>query len=188
MDSIINSTIPGFSLQAYHEGAFKIITNKDVLGKWTILFFYPADFSFICPTELEDLANKQEEFKNMGIEIYSISTDSHFVHKAWHDHSECIQKINFPMLSDPSGAFCRALGVMIEDKGIADRATFVVSPEGKIKIAEMHDDKIGRNADELMRKVKAAIFVSKHPGEVCPAKWQEGDPTLKPSIDLVGKI
>lgn len=188
MDSIINSQIPDFSLQAYHEGTFKTITNKDLLGKWSILFFYPADFSFICPTELINLAEKEEEFRKMGVEIYSVSTDSQFVHKAWHDHSPGIRQIHFPMLSDTTGGLCRALGAMIEDKGMAVRATFVANPEGKIKIVEMHDDSIGRNASELMRKVKAAIFVAEHPGEVCPAKWKEGDPTIKPSIDLVGKI
>ena len=142
----------------------------------------------MCPTELEDLANKYEEFKKIGCEIYSVSCDTHFVHKAWHDASESIRKIQYPMLADPTGALSRAFGVMIEEDGMAYRGTFVVNPEGLIKLVEIQDNSIGRNADELLRKVEAAQFVASHDGEVCPAKWKKGKETLKPSIDLVGKI
>lgn len=188
METIINSQVPEFSVQAFHNGQFVTVSNKDIEGKWAIFFFYPADFTFVCPTELVDMADKYEQFKAMGVEVYSVSTDSHFVHKAWHDASESIRKIKYPMLADPTGLLSRAFGVMIEDAGMAYRGTFVVNPEGKIKIAEIQDNGIGRNADELMRKVEAAQFIAANPNEVCPAKWKKGETTLKPSIDLVGKI
>ena len=163
MEPIINSQLPEFKVQAFQNGSFKTVTNEDVKGKWAIFFFYPADFTFVCPTELVDIAEKYEQFQAMGVEVYSVSTDSHFV-------------------------LTRAFGVMIEEEGMAYRGTFVVNPEGKIKIAEIQDNNIGRNADELLRKVEAAQFVATHDGEVCPAKWKKGGETLKPSIDLVGKI
>ena len=173
MEPILNSQLPEFSVQAFQNGAFKTVTNNDLKGKWAILFFYPADFTFVCPTELVDMADKYAQFQEMGVEIYSVSTDSHFVHKAWHDASESIRKIKYPMLADPTGALSRALGV---------------NPEGKIKVVELNDNNIGRDASELLRKVEAAQFVATHDGEVCPAKWKKGESTLKPSIDLVGKI
>ena len=185
---IINAKIPEFRVQAYHNGEFKEVTNKDIEGKWAIFFFYPADFTFVCPTELEDLQDKYAKLKEMGVEVYSVSTDSHFVHKAWHDTSERIKKIEYPMLADPTGLLARAFGVMIEEDGMAYRGTFVVNPEGLVKIVEINDNNIGRNADELLRKVEAAQFVAAHPGDVCPAKWKKGADTLKPSIDLVGKL
>jgi peroxiredoxin (alkyl hydroperoxide reductase subunit C) len=134
------------------------------------------------------MAEKYAKFQELGVDVYSVSTDTHYVHKAWHDASETIRKIKYPMLADPTGNLCRAFGVMIEEDGVAYRGTFLVNPDGKIKIAEIHDNGIGRNADELLRKVEAALFVASHPAEVCPAKWKKGDATLKPSIDLVGKI
>ena len=185
---IINAKVPEFRVQAYHNGEFKEVTNKDIEGKWAIFFFYPADFTFVCPTELEDLQDKYAKFKEMGVEVYSVSTDSHFVHKAWHDTSERIKKIEYPMLADPTGLLARAFGVMIEEDGMAYRGTFVVNPEGLVKIVEINDNNIGRNADELLRKVEAAQFVATHPGDVCPAKWKKGAETLQPSIDLVGKL
>ena len=162
--------------------------TKTLKGKWAIFFFYPADFTFVCPTELVDLADKYEEFKKMGVEVFSVSCDTHFVHKAWADASDSIKKIKYTMLADPLAVLAKGFGVYKEDEGLAYRGTFLVDPEGKIKLAEIQDNSIGRNADELVRKVKAAQFVASHPGEVCPAKWKEGSETLKPSIDLVGKI
>ncbi len=188
MVSLINSELPEFNLQAFQNGEFKTVTNKDLLGKWAILFFYPADFTFVCPTELLDMADQYDTLKAMNVEIYSVSTDSHFVHKAWHDASQTIRQITYPMLADPTGNLCRALGVMIEEEGMAYRGTFVVNPEGIIKMIEINDNGIGRNASELVRKVKAAQFVANNPGQVCPAKWKEGDDTITPSIDLVGMI
>ena len=186
--SMINKEVSDFRTYAFHENDFKFVSKEDILGKWSVFFFYPADFTFVGPTELEDLADKYDQFKAMGCEVYSVSTDTHFVHKAWHDASERIKKINYPMLADPTGVLSRGFGVMIEEDGMAYRGTFLVNPEGKIKIAEIQDNSIGRNADELVRKVEAALFVANHPGEVCPAKWKQGAETLKPSIDLVGKI
>lgn len=188
MQPIIHSQLPEFSVQAFQNGQFKTVSTQDVLGKWGIFFFYPADFTFVCPTELVDMAEKYDKFQSYGVEVYSVSTDSHFVHKAWHDASESIRKITYPMLADPTGVLSRAFGVMIEEEGMAYRGTFVVNPEGKVVIAEINDNGIGRNADELMRKVEAAQFIAAHPDEVCPAKWKKGGDTLKPSIDLVGKI
>ena len=166
MTPIINAQLPEFKVQAYHNGNFTTVSSDDVKGKWAIFFFYPADFTFVCPTELVDLAEKYEHLKSLGVEVYSVSTDSHFVHKAWHDASESIRKINYPMLADPTGVLSRGFGVMIEEDGMAYRGTFLVNPEGKIKIAEIQDNNIGRNADELVRKVEAALFVASHPGEV----------------------
>ena len=186
--SLVGTQLQPFSVEAFQGFEFKKITDADLKGKWSVVFFYPADFTFVCPTELVDMAEKYEQFQAMGVEIYSVSTDSHFVHKAWHDASESIRKIKYPMLADPTGALSRAFGVMIEEEGMAYRGTFVVNPEGQIKVVEIHDNNIGRDANELLRKVEAAQFVATHTGEVCPAKWKKGEATLKPSIDLVGKI
>lgn len=188
MQTLINTRIPDFKAEAFHNGAFKTVTQNNLMGKWSIFFFYPADFTFVCPTELGDMADKYADFQKLGVEVYSVSTDTHFTHKAWHDASETIKKIKYPMLADPTGQLSRAFGVHIEEAGLAYRGTFVVDPEGKIKIAEIQDNGIGRNADELLRKVTAAQFVATHPGEVCPAKWTPGAKTLKPGLDLVGKI
>lgn len=188
MNTIINSQLPEFDVMSYQGGDFKPVKSEDLLGKWSIFFFYPADFTFVCPTELVDMAEKYEEFKQLGFEIYSVSTDTHFVHKAWHDASESIRKIQYPMLADPTGTISRGFGVYIEEAGLAYRGTFIINPEGQIKVAEINDNNIGRDASELLRKAKAAKFVAEHPGEVCPAKWQQGQETLKPSIDLVGKL
>lgn len=188
MSTIINSKLQEFKAQAYHNDSFKTVTSKDLAGKWAVFFFYPADFTFVCPTELVDLAEKYDELQKMGVEVYSVSTDTHFTHKAWHDTSESIKKIKYPMLADPTGALSKAFGVYIEEEGMAYRGTFLVDPDGLIKLAEIQDNGIGRNADELLRKVQAAQFIRKNPSEVCPAKWKPGSQTLKPGLDLVGKI
>ena len=186
--SYINSEVKPFKATAFHKGDFIDVSEADLKGKWSVVFFYPADFTFVCPTELEDLADSYAEFQKLGVEIYAVSTDTHFSHKAWHDTSPAIGKINYPMIGDPTGTITRNFGVMIEEAGLADRGTFVIDPEGKIQIVEINAGGIGRDAQELLRKVKAAQYVAAHPGEVCPAKWQEGEATLAPSLDLVGKI
>jgi peroxiredoxin len=186
--SIINSEIKPFTSQAFHNGQFVSVSDRDLRGKWSIVFFYPADFTFVCPTELGDLADVYPQFQKLGVEVYAVSTDTHFTHKAWHDASETIRKIKYPMIGDPTGTITRNFGVMIEEEGLADRGTFVIDPEGRIQIVEINAGGIGRDASELLRKVKAAQYVANHPGEVCPAKWKEGDATLAPSLDLVGKI
>ena len=186
--SLINTKLQPFNATAYHNGDFVELTEKDVLGKWSIFFFYPADFTFVCPTELGDVADYYEQLQEMGVEVYSVSTDTHFTHKAWHDTSDTIGKIKFPMIGDPTGRITRNFGVMIEDEGLALRGTFVMNPEGEIKVIETHDLGIGRSAKELVRKVQAAQYIADHDGEVCPASWQPGEETLAPSLDLVGKI
>lgn len=188
MSVYINSEVKPFNATAFHNGQFVQVSDADLKGKWSVVFFYPADFTFVCPTELGDLADNYAEFQKLGVEIYSVSTDTHFTHKAWHDTSDTIKKIQYPMVGDPTGTITRNFGVMIEEAGLADRGTFVIDPEGKIQIVEINAGGIGRDALELLRKVKAAQYVASHPGEVCPAKWKEGDATLAPSLDLVGKI
>jgi len=186
--SLINTEIKPFKAQAFKDGKFVTVTDSDLKGKWSVVFFYPADFTFVCPTELEDLAENYADFQKLGVEIYSVSTDTHFAHKAWHDTSEAIKKIKYTMVGDPTLAISRNFDVLIEEAGLADRGTFVVDPDGKIQIIEITAGGVGRDALELLRKVKAAQYVAAHPGEVCPAKWQEGEKTLAPSLDLVGKI
>lgn len=188
MSNLINTEVKPFKATAFHNGKFIDVTEADLKGKWSVVFFYPADFTFVCPTELGDLADNYDEFKKMGVEIYAVSTDTHFTHKAWHDTSDTIKKIQYPMIGDPTGAISRNFEVMIEEAGLAERGTFVIDPDGKIQIIEVNAGGIGRDAGELLRKVKAAQYVAAHPGEVCPAKWKEGDATLAPSLDLVGKI
>ena len=188
MNTLINTTVPDFTVQAFHKGDFVEVTREHLKGQWSIFFFYPADFTFVCPTELGDMADKYAALQELGVEVYSVSCDTHFTHKAWHDTSETIGRIEYPMLADPTGTLARAFGVYIEEEGMAYRGTFLINPEGEIKLAEVQDNGIGRNADELFRKVQAAQFIAEHPDEVCPAKWTPGAETLKPGLDLVGKI
>jgi peroxiredoxin (alkyl hydroperoxide reductase subunit C) len=186
--SLVNTKVKPFKAQAFKAGKFVEVSDANLAGKWAVFFFYPADFTFVCPTELGDLAENHADFQRLGVQIYSVSTDTQFTHKAWHDASDTIGKIRYPMLADPSGAVTNGFGVMREGQGLADRATFLVDPDGIIQFIEISAEGIGRNAVELLRKVKAAQYVRAHPGEVCPAKWEEGDSTLAPSLDLVGKI
>jgi len=186
--SLVGTEVKPFKAMAYHNGQFIEVTDQDFRGKWTIVCFYPADFTFVCPTELEDLQNHYEEFKALGVEVYSVSTDTHFTHKAWHDTSEAIRKITYPMIGDPNHVISRNFEVLDEATGLAQRGTFVIDPDGVIQLVEINAEGIGRDASTLIRKIKAAQYVRNNPGEVCPAKWEEGAATLKPSIDLVGKI
>ena len=186
--SLINTPVKPFKAQAFKQGKFIEVSDADLKGKWSVVVFYPADFTFVCPTELEDLAEHYDEFKKMGVEVYSVSTDTHFSHKAWHDTSDAIGKIKYTMIGDPTGVVSNNFEVMREDAGLADRGTFVIDPDGVIQAMEITAEGIGRDAGDLVRKVKAAQYVAAHPGEVCPAKWKEGEKTLKPSLDLVGKI
>ena len=186
--TLVNTEIKPFSATAFHNGSDITVTDEDVKGKWSIFFFYPADFTFVCPTELGDMADNYDEFQRLGVEVYSVSTDTHFVHKAWHQASETIGKITYPMIGDPTGRITRNFKTMRKGQGLADRSTFLVDPDGIIQFHETTAEGIGRNAAELLRKVKAAQYVRSHPGEVCPAKWEEGEDTLTPSLDLVGKI
>lgn len=186
--SFVGQHLPDIMLDAFHQEKMVKINLSEMKNKWTILFFYPADFTFVCPTELEEMAEMYETFKNLNAEVLSVSTDTAFVHKAWHDNSPAIKKVNFPMLADPTGKLCKALGTYIPEEGLSLRATFIIDPQGVIKAYEVHDNSIGRSAQELLRKLQAAIYVSEHNGEVCPAKWRPGEATLKPGLELVGKI
>jgi peroxiredoxin (alkyl hydroperoxide reductase subunit C) len=185
---MINTQIKPFNATAFKNGEFVEISEKDVLGKWAVFFFYPADFTFVCPTELGDVADNYAELQSRGVEVFSVSTDTHFTHKAWHASSETIGKIQYYMVGDQAGNVTNNFGVMREGQGLADRATFLIDPEGTIQAMEITAEGIGRDAQDLLRKVKAAQYVAAHPGEVCPAKWKEGEATLTPSLDLVGKI
>ncbi len=186
--SLIGTEIKPFTAQTFHNGEFKEISDADLKGGWSVVFFYPADFTFVCPTELGDLADNYSEFQAANTEIYAVSTDTHFTHKAWHESSETIGKVQYPLVGDPTGEISRNFEVFIAEAGLADRGTFVIDPEGKIQIIEVNAGGVGRNASELLRKVKAAQYVAANPNEVCPANWEEGQETLAPSLDLVGKI
>jgi NADH-dependent peroxiredoxin subunit C len=186
--SIVNTEIKPFTATAYRNGEFVDISDADLRGTWSVVFFYPADFTFVCPTELGDLADNHADFQDLGVDIYSVSTDTHFTHKAWHDTSDTIGKIQYTMIADPTLEISRNFEVLRENQGLADRGTFLVDPDGIVQFTEVTAEGIGRNAVELLRKVRAAQYVREHPGEVCPAKWEEGDDTLAPSLDLVGKI
>ena len=186
--SLIGKVINDFSVWAYQDKDFKKVTKEDIKGKWSVFFFYPADFTFVCPTELEDLQNRYDDFKKESCEIFTVSTDTHFVHKAWHDSSERISKTEFPMLADPTHALCRDFEVLIEKEGLAERGSFIVDPDGKIVMYEVNAGNVGRNAEELFRRLQAGKFVAEHGDEVCPAKWTPGEETLKPSLDLVGLL
>lgn len=186
--SIIGKEVSPFTAQAFHNGEFIEVTEENLKGKWSIFCFYPADFTFVCPTELEDLQNEYATLKDLGVEVYSVSTDTHFTHKAWHDHSDAIGKIEYIMIGDPTQRISRDFDILNEEAGLADRGTFIIDPDGKIQAVEINADGIGRDASTLIGKIKAAQYVRENPGEVCPAKWEEGSETLKPSLDLVGKI
>jgi len=186
--SLIGTEVKPFKAQAYHNGKFVEVTEEALKGKWSVVLFYPADFTFVCPTELEDLQNQYAILKELGVEVYSVSTDTHFTHKAWHDSSETIKRVTYIMIGDPSHTLSRNFEVLIEDNGLADRGTFIIDPDGIVQAVEINAGGIGRDASTLVNKIKAAQYVRKNPNEVCPAKWQEGSATLKPSLDLVGKI
>ena len=186
--SMLRMEIEDFTADAYSNGEFVKISKKDLLGKWSVLFFYPGDFTFVCPTELADLQDNYEEFKKLGCEIYSVSMDSHFVHKAWHDSSDRINHVTYPMIGDPNGQLTKMFSLYSPADGMAERGTIVINPEGKVASYEVVSDNIGRNAEELIRKVAASQFVYEHGDQVCPATWKPGAETLKPTFDLVGKL
>ncbi|MCM2338337.1 MAG: alkyl hydroperoxide reductase subunit C [Lysobacter sp.] len=186
--SLINTEVKPFKATAFHNGEFVEVTEASLKGQWSVLIFMPAAFTFNCPTEVEDAAQHYAEFQKAGAEVYIVTTDTHFSHKVWHETSPAVGKAQFPLVGDPTHQLTRAFGVHIEEEGLALRGTFVINPEGVIKTLEVHDNAIARDVKETLRKLKAAQFVAANPGQVCPAKWQEGEKTLKPSLDLVGKI
>lgn len=186
--SLIGTEVLPFTASAFQDGKFLDLTEENFKGKWSVVCFYPADFTFVCPTELEDLQNQYETLKGLDVEVYSVSTDTHFTHKAWHASSDAIGKVKYIMIGDPAHVISRNFDVLIEADGLADRGTFIIDPDGIIQTVEISAGGIGRDASTLVNKIKAAQYVRSHPGEVCPAKWSEGAATLKPSLDLVGKI
>jgi peroxiredoxin len=186
--SLINTIIPAFKNDAFHNGKFVTVTNETLRGKWNVFIFMPAAFTFNCPTEVEDAADNYAEFQKAGAEVYIVTTDSHFAHKVWHETSPAVGKAKFPLIGDPTHALTRAFGVHIDEDGMALRGTFIIDPQGAIKTMEVHSNEIARDVKETVRKLKAAQYTAAHPGQVCPAKWNEGAKTIAPSIDLVGKI
>ena len=186
--ALVNAPVQPFTAIAFHDDEFVEVTETNLIGQWSVVFFYPADFTFVCPTELGDLADHYDELRSMGVEVYSVSTDTHFTHKAWHETSETIGRIRYPMIGDPAGVLTTNFVVMREGQGLAERATFVVDPDGVIQLMEVTPEGVGRNADELVRRIRATQHVREHPNEACPARWEEGGETLAPSPDLVGKI
>lgn len=184
----INEKVPDFEAQAFHNEETKKIKLLDYKGKWVVMIFYPADFTFICPTELEEAADLYDEFKKLNAEILSVSTDTVFVHKAWHDNSPAIKKVKYPMVADPTGNICKQFGTYIDEEGLSLRGSFIIDPDGVLKSIEIHDNSLGRNTKEILRKLQAAIYVREHKGEVCPVSWEPGKKTLRPGLDLVGKI
>ncbi|MGQ0529977.1 MAG: alkyl hydroperoxide reductase subunit C [Panacagrimonas sp.] len=186
--SLINTAVPPFKTTAFHAGEFVQLTEASLKGKWSVVVFMPAAFTFNCPTEVEDAANNYAEFQRLGAEVYIVTTDTHFSHKVWHETSPAVGKAKFPLVGDPTHQLTRAFGVHIDEEGLALRGTFVINPDGVIKTLEIHSNEIARDMSETLRKLKAAQFTAANPGQVCPAKWKEGEKTLKPSLDLVGKI
>lgn len=186
--SLINTQVQPFKNQAFHNGKFIEVTEANLKGKWSVFIFMPAAFTFNCPTEIEDAADNYAEFQKAGAEVYIVTTDTHFSHKVWHETSPAVGKANFPLIGDPTHHLTRAFGVHIDEAGLALRGTFIINPEGQIKTMEVHDNAIARDVKETVRKLKAAQYVASHPGEVCPAKWNDGAKTITPSLDLVGKI
>jgi peroxiredoxin len=186
--SLINTQVQPFKTQAYLNGKFVEVSNETLKGKWSVLIFMPAAFTFNCPTEVEDAADNYPEFQKLGAEIYIVTTDTHFSHKVWHDTSPAVGKAKFPLVGDPTHTLTNAFGVHIPEEGLALRGTFVINPDGIIKTAEVHSNEIARDVKETLRKLKAAVYTAAHPNEVCPAKWNDGDKTIAPSFDLVGKI
>ena len=186
--SLINTQVLPFKNEAFHNGKFITVSNETLKGKWNVFIFMPAAFTFNCPTEVEDAADNYAEFQKAGAEVFIVTTDSHFAHKVWHETSPAVGKAKFPLIGDPTHVLTRGFGVHIDEDGMALRGTFIIDPQGMIKTMEVHSNEIARDVKETLRKLKAAQYTAAHPGEVCPAKWNEGAKTIAPSFDLVGKI
>jgi peroxiredoxin (alkyl hydroperoxide reductase subunit C) len=188
----VGQIVPDFEMEAYFpkKKDFGKISLQETRGskKWLVLFFYPADFTFVCPTELQDVANEYSTLQKLGCEVVSVSTDTKFSHLAWQTSEKLLEKVEYPMGADPTGKISRLFGVYDEATGLALRGTFMINPEGKLVASEINFYNVGRNAKELLRKMKANSYLVTHPDEACPARWEEGSKTLKPSAKIVGKI
>ena len=186
--SLINTAVQPFKAQAYHNGKFIEVSDQSLKGKWSVLIFMPAAFTFNCPTEVEDAADNYAEFQKLGTQVYIITTDTHFAHKVWHETSPAVGKARFPLVGDPTHQLTRAFGVHIEAEGLALRGTFIINPEGTLVSSEINFYNVGRDAAELLRKMEANAYLVRHPEQACPAKWKPGSKTLTPSKDMVGKV
>ncbi len=188
----VGTSVPNFEMETYEpsdRGFGKIsLEALKAQGKWTILVFYPADFTFVCPTELADLADKSEVLKKLGAHVISVSTDTKFSHLAWRDGEKLLAKVDYTMAADPTGAVSRLFGVYDEKTGLALRGTFVINPTGTLVSSEINFYNVGRDADELVRKMEANVYLLTHQDEACPAKWRKGSKTLIPSEKLVGNV
>lgn len=184
----VGEKVPDFEAEAYFDEKIGKIKLSDYKGKWMVMIFYPADFTFVCPTELEEAAEHYDEFKKLGAEVLSVSTDTAYSHKAWHDVSPSIKKVKYPMIADPTAKICSEFGTYIESEGVSLRGTFIIDPDMVLKGMDVHDNSMGRSTKEILRKLEAAIYVREHPGEVCPASWEPGKKTLKPGIEIIGRI
>ncbi|WPM32378.1 redoxin domain-containing protein [Hydrogenobacter sp. T-2] len=188
----VGQKVPNFEMEVYDPKTlgFGKVSLEDLLRerKWVVLFFYPADFTFVCPTELADLAEHYEELQRMGVEVISVSTDTKYTHLAWQRTEKLLEKVKYLMGADPTGKVSRLFGVYDEDTGLALRGTFIINPDGILVGSEVNFYNVGRNAEELVRKMKANAYLMSHPDEACPARWKEGDKTLKPSQEIVGRV
>lgn len=185
----IGEKVPNLTFDVYHGDKEKKMSLGDFKDKWLVLLFYPKDFTFVCPTELEEMAHLYKDFQKENAEIVSVSTDTVQVHKAWHDTSEAVKKVEYPMAADPQHLLTHAFGVHIKEEGVALRGTFIIDPDGTLQTTEINPDGVGRSGKETLRKLRALKFVREHgAAKVCPASWEPGDDTLEPGLGMVGKI
>jgi peroxiredoxin (alkyl hydroperoxide reductase subunit C) len=184
----IGEQIPDVQLEVYQADAFETIRLHERHGRWLVLLFYPADFTFVCPTELAAIADQHDRFVELDADVVSVSTDTVYAHKAWHDSSPLVGRVAFAMGADPSGEVCRAFDAYNERTGLAIRATALIDPDGVVRAVEQHDDSIGRNPKEIVRKLQAASLVREHGAAVCPAAWTPGKAVLTPAPELVGNL
>jgi peroxiredoxin (alkyl hydroperoxide reductase subunit C) len=188
----VGTEVPNFEMETYNPATREFgkasLAEFREKQQWTILVFYPADFTFVCPTELADLADKYEALRKLGAEVLSVSTDTKFAHLAWRDTERLLQNVKYPMAADPTGAVSRLFGVYDAKTGLALRGTFVINPAGVLVSSEVNFYNVGRNADELLRKMEANAYLATHPDEACPARWKQGAKTLKPDEKMVGHV
>ncbi len=186
----IGQQFPVFKMETYFpsDQSTKYITNQDYQDSWVVLFYYPADFTFVCPTELKDMAERYDEFKKLNAEVVAVSTDTVYTHKAWRDTEQLLAQVDYPLAADHDGALAKSLGIFNHGSGVADRGVYIIDPDGKLQAYEIVADNIGRAAGEILRKLKALAFVRDNPNQACPASWDTGAKSLTPDISIVGKV
>lgn len=188
----IGAAVPDFEMETYDPALgdfskFSLAANR-AAGKWTVLVFYPADFTFVCPTELADLAEQHAALTKLGATVVAVSTDTKFAHMAWRNSEGLLKDVKYPMAADPTGSVSKLFGVYDSATGLALRGTFIINPEGKLVSSEINFYNVGRNAEELLRKMEANVHLMTNPAEACPARWKPGARTLRPSKELVGNV